>query len=472
MPAKLPFLDRAPTGSVPIRVVAPAGVERLRARLPAAQQSWLAATGFRADSGTHALLPAADGRIEAVLFCLASDAEPWVWAALAEALPQGAYRVDGELSPARANPALIAWALAGYAFTRYGKADKPVAELAWPKGADRALVEASVNATALVRDLINTPAEDMGPSELAAVAQAVAKAGGAKAHVISGDKLLAAGYPAIHAVGRAADDPPRLIELIWGEADHPLVALVGKGVCFDSGGLDLKTAAGMKTMKKDMGGAAHVLGLAQMIMATALPVRLKLLIPAVENSVAGNAYRPMDVVRTRKGLTVEIGNTDAEGRVILSDCLFEASRAKPEILLDFATLTGAARVALGTSLPALFSNDDRLASALLKSGKSQNDPLWRMPLHQPYRSMIDSKVADLNNAPEGGYAGAITAALFLERFVATGTAWAHIDLMAWNERGKPGRPEGGEAMGLRAAYAMLAERFTRRRGGSKSAKRK
>ena len=299
----------------------------------------------------------------------------------------------------------------------------------------------------------------MGPEELAGAASSLAAKHGARCSVIVGDDLLARNYPAIHAVGRASTREPRLIDIVWGEVDHPKVTLVGKGVCFDSGGLNLKPSAGMKLMKKDMGGAANMLGLAHMVMSAGLPVRLRVLIPAVENSVSGNALRPLDVVPTRKGLTVEIGNTDAEGRVILADALCEAASEEPALLIDFATLTGAARVALGVELPALFSNDDALADALQAHGKAESDPLWRLPLWQPYRRHVESTVADLTNAPESPFAGAITAALFLAAFVDPVPSWAHVDLMAWNTEPRPGRPKGGEAMGMRAVYAHLCHKF-------------
>jgi len=307
-----------------------------------------------------------------------------------------------------------------------------------------------------VRDLINTPAGDLGPAELATAARKLAKAHGGRLSVIAGDALLKRNYPAIHAVGRASAKAPRLIDLRWGRRG-PKVTLVGKGVCFDSGGLDLKSAAGMKLMKKDMGGAAHVLGLASMVMAAGLPLRLRVLVPAVENSVSGDAFRPLDVLETRKGLTVEVGNTDAEGRLVLCDALAESSREKPDLLIDFATLTGAARVALGTGLPALFCNDEALAGTLLGHGLARHDPLWRLPLHRPYRASLDSPVADLNNISDGPYGGAITAALFLEAFVGDGVPWAHVDLMAWNTGASPGRPQGGEAMGLRAVYGAIEQ---------------
>jgi leucyl aminopeptidase len=299
----------------------------------------------------------------------------------------------------------------------------------------------------------------MGPAELAAAAVQVAEQAGARHRIIAGDALLAENYPTIHAVGRASDRAPRLVDIVWGPEDAPKVTLVGKGVCFDSGGLDLKTAAGMRMMKKDMAGAAIMLGLGRAIMQAGLPVRLRVLLPLVENAVSGNAMRPLDIVKTRKGITVEIGNTDAEGRLILCDALAEASTDKPEMLVDAATLTGAARVALGPELPALFCNDDKLAAGLIAAGAAEDDPLWRMPLWRPYRKLIDSKVADVNNVSESPHAGAITAALYLQEFVDPGVPWAHIDVMAWNTRSRPGRPEGAEAQTLRALYAHIAGRF-------------
>jgi leucyl aminopeptidase len=331
--------------------------------------------------------------------------------------------------------------------------------LVTPDGTDASIVQAFADATALVRDLINAPPNELGPTALSAAAKAVADQFGATFKETVGDDLLTNNYPAIHAVGRAAEDAPRLIEISWGSPDLPTVALVGKGVCFDSGGLDIKSAAGMKLMKKDMGGSAHVLGIAHCVMAMGLKVHLKVLIPAVENAIAGNAMRPGDVVATRAGITVEIGNTDAEGRVILADALTRAGEASPEVVIDCATLTGAARVALGTELPALFCNNDTFADEILAAGQNANDPLWRMPLWPGYRKMIEGKVADITNSPDGGYAGAITAALFLERFAPADAAWAHTDIMAWNLSSKPGRPEGGEAMGMRAFVGALVTRY-------------
>jgi leucyl aminopeptidase len=310
-----------------------------------------------------------------------------------------------------------------------------------------------------VRDLINTPAEEMGPAELALAAEQLAAEHGARCTVLVGDELLKNNYPMIHAVGRGSARAPRLIDIVWGDPKAPKLTLVGKGVCFDSGGLDLKTAQGMRMMKKDMGGSATVLGLASAIMDAGLPVRLRVLVPAVENFVSATSYRPLDVIRTRKGLTVEIGNTDAEGRLILCDALAEADSEHPALIIDMATLTGAARVALGPELPALFVNDDATATALLDAGSAENDPFWRMPLWKPYRKLIDSKVADLNNVSESGFAGAVIAALYLAEFVSPSTPWAHIDTYAWNATSRPGRPEGAEALGLRALYAAIQRRF-------------
>ncbi|MGH9320777.1 MAG: leucyl aminopeptidase family protein, partial [Vicinamibacteria bacterium] len=370
------------------------------------------------------------------------------------------------LSKKDAEAAALGFALGTYRFERLRKSsekEKELARLAWPEGSDRKRVTSAAEATMLVRDLINTPASDLGPAELASAAEDVAKKYQGALRVIVGDALLEQGYPAIHAVGRAAapDRAPRLIDVTFGEPSLPKVTLVGKGVCFDSGGLDLKPANNMKLMKKDMGGGAHVLGLASMIGDAGIPVRLRVLIPAVENSVSGSALRPLDVVRTRKGTTIEIGNTDAEGRVVLADALAEASSESPALLLDFATLTGAARVALGAELPALFCNDEPTAAALVAKAEAESDPLWRMPLFKPYRKQIESKVADLTNSTDSPLAGAITAALFLQEFVSAGIPWAHVDLMAWNTSSRPGRPEGGEAMGMRAAYAVIEERFSR-----------
>jgi leucyl aminopeptidase len=448
-------------GAVPLVPVGKAGLAAWREAAPAHERDWAAATGFTGEAGKLAFLPDAEGRLGRVLVGLAEgEAAMWAFAGLSEALPPGRYRVEALPQGGDATRVALGWALGTYVFGRYR--DKPReagAELVCPEGADRDLAERLAAGVFLARDLINTPASDMGPEDLADAATRVAERSGAYHRTIVGDDLLAQNFPTIHAVGRASARPPRLVDIVWGDEAAPKVTLVGKGVCFDSGGLDLKQPSGMKMMKKDMGGAAIMLGLAQAIMAAGLPVRLRVLLPMVENSVSGNAMRPLDIVKTRKGLTVEIGNTDAEGRLILCDALAEASQDKPALIVDTATLTGAARVAVGPELGALFCNDDELAAGLIAAGLSEDDPLWRMPLWRPYRRLLDSKIADLNNVSDGPHAGAITAALYLQEFVDSGIPWAHLDVMAWNNRARPGRPEGAEAQALRALYSHIAARF-------------
>ena len=426
---------------------------------PAHVRAWLEGSQFEGKAGRSALLPDADGAPGGALLLLSEPAEPWDCAALRDRLPAGDWRLEPGGNKLDRGQAALGWALASYRFDRYRKNDRKLVRLAIP--ADPATERANTIAQAvfLARDLINTPAADLGPAELAEAAAAVAARSGAVLATVEGEALLEQNYPAIHAVGQASTRPPRMIDLAWGEADAPKLTLVGKGVCFDTGGLDLKTSSNMQLMKKDMGGAAVTLALAQVVMALALPVRLRLLIGAVENSVSGSSFRPGDVLRTRKGLTVEVGNTDAEGRLVLADLLAEADRERPALLVDCATLTGAARVALGPDLPALFTPDDALADDLLAAGRNAFEPLWRLPLHAPYRDLIDSPIADLNNAGKAGAAGAITAALFLERFVTDTRAWAHLDIFAWNSDSRPGRPKGGEATGLRALLAAIESRF-------------
>jgi leucyl aminopeptidase len=448
-------------GAVPITVLSKAGLEAWRETASARERDWAAATGFTGEAGKLALVPDKAGKLGRVLVGVGDDeAAMWALAGLSETLPEGNYRL--ERGPEGGDPTRIAlgWALGTYAFTLYrDKKKESQARLVWPEGADRGLAERLAGGICLARDLINTPANDLGPAELAEAAVVVAENAGARHRVITGDALLAENYPTIHAVGRASTRAPRLVDIVWGDERAPRVTLVGKGVCFDSGGLDLKPAAGMRMMKKDMAGAAIMLGLAQAVMAGKLPVRLRVLLPLVENAVSGNAMRPLDIVKTRKGITVEIGNTDAEGRLILCDALAEAATERPQMLVDAATLTGAARVALGPELGALFCNDDALAAGLIESGAAEDDPLWRMPLWRPYRKLIDSKAADINNVSESPHAGAITAALYLQEFVEPGIPWAHLDVMAWNTRARPGRPEGAEAQTLRALYAYIAGRF-------------
>src|SRR3984893_7339945 len=451
------------TGAVPITALSKDQLPAWLDKAAEHERNWLTSIGFTADAGKHALVPGEAGNLARVLVGVGDVADVggtmWALAGLPEGLPEGSYRL--KTVPDGADPTRLAlgWALATYAFTRYHAKSRSAAALVWPDGTDRCRVERLARAAFLARDLANTPAGDLGPEELAAEAVRVAKAAGARHRVVVGATLLAENYPTIHAVGRASDRAPRLVDIVWGDPAAPKVTLVGKGVCFDTGGLDLKTASGMRLMKKDMAGAAIVLGLARAIMDAGLPVRLRVLLPCVENAVSGNAVHPMDIIRTRKGLTVEIGNTDAEGRLILCDALAEAATEKPDLLVDMATLTGAARVALGPELAALFCNDDALAEALLAAARAEDDTMWRMPLWRPYRKMIDSKIADLNNVSESPHAGAVTAALYLQEFVEPGVPWAHLDVMAWNPQSRPGRPEGAEATALRALYAHIAGRF-------------
>jgi leucyl aminopeptidase len=421
----------------------------------------VAAQGFRGEGYQLAILPGEQSDWSAALgVANVDELSPWCLAKAAESLPEGKYRVEGR-GP---GPAALGWLLGQYRFERYKKSDRKTGPrvLLTPEPAQIEDIVRLAEAVNLVRDLVNVPAGDLGPAELEAAVREVADEFGAEVSVTAG-AALEEGFPMVAAVGRAAtaERAPRLIELEWGDRRHPRIAIVGKGVCFDSGGLDIKPASGMRLMKKDMGGAAHALALARLVMASGLPVRLHLLVPAVENAVSGSAFRPGDVLKSRKGLTVEIGNTDAEGRLILGDALAKAAEGEPELVLDFATLTGAARVALGPDLPALFANDDALAESLLAGGRATADPVWRMPLWGPYEEMLASDIADIGNASDAPMAGAVTAALFLARFVPAGLPWAHFDTYAWRGSAKPGRPKGGEAFGLRAAWAALCERYSR-----------
>ncbi|MBA4037515.1 MAG: leucyl aminopeptidase, partial [Bradyrhizobium sp.] len=377
--------------------------------------------------------------------------------ALPGLLPPGVYRFAN--APHDARLATLAFALGSYRFGRYRMNETPAVRLVPPDDVDIADIARMAEAAALARDLINTPSNDMGPEELAQAAQALAARFGASFNCIVGDELVSQNFPLIHAVGMASTRAPRLIDLSWGDPSHPKVTLVGKGVCFDTGGLDLKPSSGMLIMKKDMGGAANVLALAQMVMDAGLKIRLRVLIPAVENAVAGNAFRPLDIFKSRKGPTVEIGNTDAEGRLVLADALALADEEKPDLLVDLGTLTGAARVALGPDLPPFYTNDETLAEAVAAHARRENDPLWRMPLWPPYDSWLDSKTADINNAPSGGFAGSITCALFLQRFVTDAKSWLHVDIYGWTPSAKPARPEGGECQAARAIYKLLSERY-------------
>jgi len=446
--------------ATPITAVTKAGLKKWLTGRPAVEKKWIKSAGFTGTPGKTCLLPAKDGGLSRVLLGVSDPLDLWDSGGLARTLPDGVYKLDGVRSKEAATRFALGWALGCYRFDAYRKPSPLKTSLRWPKACDKSYVTHAMDATFLVRDLINTPADDMGPSELEKAARGLARKHGATFRAIRGEQLLARNYPSVHAIGRASDDAPRLLDFTWGRPRDPKITLVGKGVCFDTGGLDIKPAAGMKLMKKDMGGAAHVLGIASMLMAVKTRVRLRVLIPAVENNIAGNAIRPLDVITSRNGKTIEIGHTDAEGRVILADALAEAAREKPKMIVDFATLTGAARVALGTDLPALFSNDDALADTILKAGTAEQDPLWRLPLWPAYRRLITGKTADISNSPESPFGGAITAALFLQEFVEPTTAWAHIDLMAWNGGSRPGRPEGGEAMALRAVYRAIVDQVS------------
>lgn len=448
------------SGAISIALVDKERLETWLHSMSAQDRTWLRSIGFKAEPGQLAFVPGADSRPTRVFAGGSLAADPvFALGALPESLPEGSYRFDADLAPDAATNVALGWALGSYAFTRYKAPKRAFAELVWPEHADRKAVADLAQATFLARDLINTPAEDLGPPELAQAALKLAEEAGARCTLITGDELLEHRYPTIHAVGRASSRAPRLIDIRWGDERSPRVTLVGKGVCFDSGGLDIKPAAGMLEMKKDMGGAAVVLGLASALMAGKAPIRLRVLIPAVENSISGNALRPRDIIRTRSGKTVEIGNTDAEGRLILCDALFEADQEKPELLIDCATLTGAAKIALGPEVQALFCDDDALAESIVRSSALTQDPVWRLPIWKPYRKLIDSNLADFNNVAAGQLAGAIIGALYLSEFVNATTPWAHLDIMASNPSARPGRPEGGEATGMRALHHMIRAKY-------------
>lgn len=464
--AKLPLsalpalADRAPKGAVPVTVLKADTFKNWLKAQDTRTRNWAAAGNFTAKTGSFLVVPAADGMPARVLLGVGDRIGLYSFADLPHRLPEApAYFIDHAMTPDEATLAVTGWLLGSYRFTAYktAKGQKP-AQLVCPKGADKAEAQSTAAAVYLVRDLVNLPPNDLGPAEIADAAKGVAGLfNTASVKVIAGRDLLARNYPTVHAVGRGSPREPRLIDLRWGKKGAPKVTLVGKGVAFDTGGLDIKPSNAMALMKKDMGGAAHVLGLARMIMAAKLPVELRVLIPAVENSVDGNSFRTSDIIKTRSGMTVEIGNTDAEGRLILCDALTEACAGKPDLIIDFATLTGAARVALGPDLPAMFCNDDALAHDLLLASQTTEDPLWRLPLWQPYKDALASKIADTNHI--GGQAGAITAALFLEKFITPGTPWVHIDTFAWNPSNRAGRPEGGEALGMRASFELIRKRF-------------
>lgn len=448
-------------GAVPLHAVKAGDLKRWLASRPKREQDWLKAANFAAKDGELILIPGAKGLAGAVLG-LGKGTDKYALALFSEQLPRGLYRFDDVAEGYGGATGVLAWILGTYVFGRYRKSGKREAKLVLPKGVDGEEASRIAEGLFLARDLVNTPSNDMGPQELAAAARDLAKKHGAKISFTVGDDLLKKNFPLIHAVGRASARDPRLIDIAWGKPNAPKVTLVGKGVCFDTGGLDLKPSSGMLMMKKDMGGAATVLGIAHMIMSAKLNLRLRVLIPAVENSVSGNAYRPGDIFKSRKGLTVEIGNTDAEGRLVLADALALADEESPELMIDIATLTGAARAATGFELPPYFTDDEELSNDLMRHANDVQDFVWRLPLWRGYESAVNSTVADLNNSPNYGFAGAITAALFLNRFVTQTKRWMHLDIPAWVDRPKPGRRAGAEGNTARALYALIAARYPAR----------
>jgi len=449
---------RSAKGAVPLHAVKAVDLKRWLASRPKREQDWLKAAKFSAKDGELILVPGVKGLAGAVLG-LGKGTDKLALAQFSEQLPQGTYTFAGIAEGYGGLTGTLAWILGTYVFGRYRNSGKREARLVLPKGVDVDEATRIAEGIFLARDLINTPSNDMGPEELADAARAVAKKHGAKISVIAGNDLLKRNFPLIHAVGRASVRQPRLIDFAWGKPNAPKVTLVGKGVCFDTGGLDIKPSSGMLMMKKDMGGSATVLGLAHMIMSAKLNVRLRVLIPAVENSVSGNAYRPGDIFASRKGLTVEIGNTDAEGRLVLADALALADEEAPELMVDIATLTGAARAATGFELPPYFTDDEELSQDLMHHSNEVQDFVWRLPLWRGYESSVNSTVADINNSPSYGFAGAITAALFLNRFVTNAKSWMHLDIPAWVDRPKPGRRNGAEGNTARALYALIAARY-------------
>jgi leucyl aminopeptidase len=454
------ILENAEGPAVPVHALLESETASALNASPPAAKAFAAISDFKGKAGQVLAVPGADGALASVLFGLGGGGDPMVFRTLAAKLPAGTYQIKRAPEGLDAGQAALAFALGSYRFDRYkthgGERAKLVAD-----GVDVAEVRQVAHACALARDMINTPANDMGPLQLETVAREIAEQHGAQFTVIAGDGLLEANYPAVHAVGRAATPAraPRMIELTWGEAGKPLVCLVGKGVVFDSGGLDIKPSAGMRQMKKDMGGAAHALALGRMIMAAGLSVRLAVLVPVVENAISGDAMRPGDVLASRKGLSIEVGNTDAEGRLILADALTRAGELEPALTIDMATLTGAARVALGPQLPPFYTDDEALAADIERAAKAAADPVWRMPLWKGYAEALDSDVAEIKNDPDAwAQAGSVTAALFLQRFAPAGP-WAHFDIFAWNPRNRPGFPAGAEAQAIRGLYRMIRERF-------------
>lgn len=444
--------------ALPLYIVRREGLDDWLENAGDSYKTWISAAGFTGAAGEVLLLPGPDNSISGAIGGLGSEADQtrkrFITALLRSKLPEGCWRFETDLSGAALEEAALGWLLAGYRFDRYADASAPKAALVAPKGVDADRLECIAISEKLTRDLINTPASDMGPSSLEAAASALATEYGAACHVLTGETLIEENFPMIHAVGRAASDAPRLIDIRWGNKG-PKLTLVGKGVCFDTGGLNLKSGASMGLMKKDMGGSANVLGLARMIMAQKMPVQLRVLIPAVENSVSAGAFRPSDILTSRKGLTVEINNTDAEGRLVLADALALADEENPDLIISMATLTGAARVAVGPDLAPFYTDSDADADHLTQASQTVRDPVWRMPFWEPYEAMIEPGIADLDNAPKGGFAGSITAALFLRRFVTDTDRYMHFDIYGWSPSSEPGRPKGGVGQGIRALERAL-----------------
>jgi len=458
MPHNFPILAKA-KASTPITLLTEKTFPTWLKKQALSVKNWLSANDFSAKVGAFISIPDTNGKINQVIAIIEETPNIWSIAHLPAKLPAGIYSISETFEETISTNLALGWSLATYEFLRYKKSSKKFAQLIAPKNANISLVESFFGAICWARDLINTPANDMNPETLADEAIGWAKAHKAKISVITGEELLKQNYQMIYEVGKAAEKPPRLVDIRFARKNAPKITIVGKGVTFDSGGLDIKPSSGMKLMKKDMGGAANALALARVIVEMGLPVQLRVLLPIVENAVAGNAMRPLDIIATRKGINVEIGNTDAEGRLILCDALFEADSEAPDLLIDCATLTGAARVALGAEIPAFFTNDDTLAHELYKACKREHDPLWRLPLWAGYREQLNTDAAELSNDPDSSYGGAITAALYLQEFVSKTNSWLHIDMMAWNLKTKAGQPIGGEAMGVRALYNLINEKF-------------
>lgn len=461
------FITERTEGIIPIKPLLKMNFEAWLAKQDAYTQSWVKSNRFLAEPGASCLLPDRDGKVSMVLVGLATPDDYWAFGDLPAKLTGEHYYLDLAepiwSEPEQWQRAVIAWGLGSYSFSHYQKKNRkpnyPKPRLLLPTEANPKLCEAMVTSIYGIRDLVNTPAEDMSPAVLAEAAVELARAHGSTAQVISGEDLLAAGYPTIYTVGRGSTRPPCLVDFSWGKLQAPLLTLVGKGICFDSGGMNLKSADGMRFMKKDMAGAAHILGLARLIMSQQLPVRLRVLLAIADNMVTGNSYRPGDIITTRAGITVEISNTDAEGRLVLCDALAAAVEAGPNLVIDFSTLTGAARVAVGPDIGAFFANNEHLAEGLMKAGQRSLDPIWRLPLYQPYERYLKSEIADICNASTGPYAGAVTAALYLKQFVPNAIPWAHFDISAWNFDRLPGRPVGAEANALRAVFTYLQDRY-------------